>query len=68
MGGQVGKKWPMMPRQKMILHLYNAGLKTPQVAEIMGITVHTLYTHMTRIYYKLGVHNRREAIEQGIEK
>ena len=63
-----GKKWPMMPRQKMILHLYNARLKTPAVAEIMGVTVHTLYKHLDRIYYKLAVDNRDAAIREGIRK
>jgi DNA-binding CsgD family transcriptional regulator len=59
-----GKKWPIMPRQQMILHLYNARLKTNEVAEIMGITKHTLYKHLDRIYYKLDVSSRDEAIEK----
>ena len=63
-----GKKWPMMPRQQMILHLYNARLKTPAVAEIMGVTRHTLYQHLKRIYYKLAVDNRDAAIQKGVRK
>jgi len=63
-----GKKWPMMPRQKMILHLYNAKLKTHEVAEVMGVTRHTLYKHLDRIYYKLDVGSRDEAIQKGVRE
>ena len=63
-----GKKWPMMPRQKLILHLYNARLNTHEVAEIMGVTRHTLYKHLDRIYYKLDVSSRDEAIQKGVRK
>jgi DNA-binding CsgD family transcriptional regulator len=63
-----GKKWPMMPRQKMILHLYNARLKTHEVAEIMGVTRNTLYKHLDRIYYKLDVSSRDEAIQKGVRE
>lgn len=62
-----GKKWPMMPRQEMILHLYNARLKTDEVAEVMGVTRHTLYKHLDRIYYKLDVGNRGAAIQKGVK-
>ena len=55
-----------MPRQALILHLYNAGLKTEEVAEIMQVTVETLYKHLDRIYYKFGVHDRGAAIRKGI--
>jgi DNA-binding CsgD family transcriptional regulator len=62
-----GKKWPVMPRQEMILHLYNARLKTDEVAGVMGITVDTLYKHLARIYYKLNVTNRAAAIRRGLK-
>jgi DNA-binding NarL/FixJ family response regulator len=63
---QTKRKWPVMPRQAMILHLYNAGLETHEVAEIMQVTVETLRKHMARIYYKCGVHDRGAAIRKGI--
>jgi DNA-binding CsgD family transcriptional regulator len=63
-----GKKWPMMQRQKMILHLYNARLKTHEVAEVMGVTRHTLYKHLDRIYYKLDVSSRGAAIQKGVRE
>jgi DNA-binding NarL/FixJ family response regulator len=57
-----------MPRQAMILHLYNVGLKTEEVAEIVQITVETLRKHMARIYYKLDVHDRGAAIQKAIAR
>ncbi len=64
--GRKGKKWPMMPRQRLILEHYRDGFTTARIAEKMGIKVNTLYTHLKRIYYKLDVHNIRDAIEKGI--
>lgn len=55
-----------MPRQALILQLYNIGLKTSEVAELMQVTIHTLHKHMDRIYYKFGVHDRQAAIRKGV--
>lgn len=63
---RAGKKWPMMPRQKQILELYKDGFTTARIAEKLGIKVNTLYTHLKRIYYKLEVHNIKDAIEKGL--
>ena len=61
-----GEKWPMMPRQKKILELYKDGFTTARIAEKLGIRVNTLYVHLKRIYYKLDVHNIKDAIEKGL--
>ena len=58
------RRWPLMVRQSLILHLYNAGLTTSEVAELMQITVATLHKHLDRIYYKLDVHDRGAAIRK----
>ena len=55
-----------MPRQALILHLYNLGLNTVEVAKMMQITVDTLHKHMDRIYYKFNVHDRGSAIQKGM--
>jgi DNA-binding CsgD family transcriptional regulator len=34
----------------------------------MGVTRHTLYKHLDRIYYKLDVSSRDEAIQKGVGK
>lgn len=59
-------RWPLMARQSLILHLYNIGLNTYDVAELMQITVATLHKHKSRIYYKLDVNNINDAIRKGI--
>lgn len=64
--GRRGKKWPMMPRQRLILEHYRDGFTTARIAEKLGIKVNTLYTHLKRIYYKLEVHNIKDAIERGL--
>ena len=61
--GRKGKKWPMTPRQRQILEYYREGFTTKRIAEKMEISVQTLYTHLKRIYYKLEVHNIKDAIE-----
>ena len=60
------RKWPMMPRQTLILLYYREGLGTRDIAKRMGITRHTLYQHLKRIYYKLEVHNIKDAIQKGL--
>ena len=61
-----GEKWPMMPRQRLILQHYRDGFTTAHIAKKLGIKVNTLYVHLKRIYYKLDVHNIRDAIEKGL--
>ncbi len=59
-----GRKWPIMPRQLLILMYYKEGLGTREIAKRMKITRHTLYQHLKRIYAKLEVHNIKDAIER----
>jgi len=63
-----GDKWPLMPRQQLILHLCNIGLQRKEIAGVMGVTVSTLQKHIDRVYKKLGVHTREDAIKKGIMK
>jgi DNA-binding NarL/FixJ family response regulator len=63
-----GDKWPLVPRQQLILHLCNIGLQRKDIAGVMGITVSTLQKHINRVYKKLGVHTREDAIKKGIMK
>lgn len=60
------KSYPLTPRKKLILHLYNVGLKTPEIAELVGIAVPTVYRHLDRIFWKLEVNRVRDAIRKGI--
>jgi DNA-binding CsgD family transcriptional regulator len=63
---QSKNRWPMTEKQLLILQLYKSGLTTSEVAEQVQVTVNTLHKHMDRIYYKLDVHSRQEAIDKAL--
>ena len=52
----------LTPRETEILHLLSQGLSYSQMANLLTITDNTLKTHIKRIYSKLDVNNRVQAI------
>ncbi len=57
-----GKSVPLTPRQREILRLIAAGLENKQIARRLGIGVHTVKTHVSRVLNKLGASSRTEAV------
>jgi two-component system, NarL family, response regulator LiaR len=59
-----GKERPnqLTPRQREILRLLAAGLENKQIARRLGIGVHTVKTHVSRVLQKLGAASRTEAV------
>ena len=59
-----GKEKPntLTPRQREILRLLALGLENKQIARRLGIGVHTVKTHVSRVLAKLGVASRTEAV------
>ena len=55
----------LTPREIEILQLLAEGLSYAQISETLTITNNTLKTHIKRIYSKLNVHNRVQAISAG---
>jgi DNA-binding CsgD family transcriptional regulator len=53
---------PLTERELEILHILSSHLPTPQIADILSLSVNTVRTHIKSIYAKLGVHNRSTAI------
>jgi ATP/maltotriose-dependent transcriptional regulator MalT len=53
---------PLTDRELDVLHLIGQGLSNPAVAEQLVISVGTVKAHTNRIYGKLGVTNRVEAV------
>lgn len=49
-------------RERQTLNMYAQGHTTGQVAESLGVSVNTIKTYTTRIFTKLGVSNRGQAI------
>jgi DNA-binding NarL/FixJ family response regulator len=56
------EQYLLTPREKEILECIEAGLAYKEVAEKLSISPHTVHTHIKKIYEKLRVRNRVEAI------
>lgn len=54
---------PLTERELEILRLLNSHLPTPEIANMLALSVNTVRTHIKSVYAKLGVHNRTTAIE-----
>lgn len=59
--GRNGRPMPLTARQREILRMVALGYENKQIARRLGIGVHTVKTHVSRIIRKLGVHTRTEA-------
>lgn len=49
-------------RERKVLRLLVAGLSTPEIARELGVSINTVKTHVKKIYQKLYVSSRKEAI------
>jgi DNA-binding CsgD family transcriptional regulator len=53
----------LRPREQAILGLYQEGLRTDQIAELLVLSPHTVRTHVRNARRRLGVNSRNEALE-----
>lgn len=53
---------PLTPREEEILGLLSEGLENREIAERLSVTEKTVKNHLTRIYEKLRVKNRVQAV------
>jgi DNA-binding NarL/FixJ family response regulator len=53
---------PLSERETEILRLVAKGLSFETVGEVLSISPHTVVTHVKKIYRKLAVHSRGEAV------
>lgn len=53
---------PLTPREREVLALLARGLANKVIASRLGITEHTVKTHVAAVYEKLGAGNRAEAV------
>ncbi len=56
------KAHSLTPRQREILRLLAMGLENKQIARRLGIGVHTVKTHVSRVLSKLDASSRTEAV------
>ena len=55
---------PLTDSEIRILRYLPTHLTAPEIARELSVSVHTVTTHLRHLYAKLGVHRRREAVEQ----
>ena len=56
----------LTPRERDVLEWIAQGKSNPVIAEILGISIHTVDTHIRRIFHKLGVNDRTTAAIKGL--
>jgi DNA-binding NarL/FixJ family response regulator len=61
-GGDEPKSTPLSKREREILQKVADGATTRQVASDLGISPHTVKTHLERIFEKLGANDRAQAV------
>jgi len=52
-------------REQAVLGLFPTGLSAREIGDELGISRDTVKTHTKRIYQKLGVSSRRDAVARG---
>lgn len=57
-----GEEAELSPRETEILNAISRGFSYAETAGMLGITVSTVHTHLKRIYGKLAVHSKTEAV------
>jgi LuxR family maltose regulon positive regulatory protein len=64
---QPGLVEPLSDRELDVLRLLRSDLGGPDIARELHVSLNTLRTHTKRIYTKLGVNTRREAVSRAAE-
>ncbi|MCA3217141.1 MAG: response regulator transcription factor [Burkholderiales bacterium] len=58
---------PLSTRETEILQLLAKGMSFNEIGEILGISPHTVTAHIKKIYRKLAVHSRSEAVYEATQ-
>ena len=56
---------PLSERELAVLRFLPTNLSAAEIGGELFLSVHTVKTHMRKLYAKLGVHTRAEAVERG---
>ncbi len=66
-GGPSPENNPLSARETEILQLLAKGMSFNEIGEILGISPHTVTAHIKKIYRKLAVHSRGEAVYEATQ-
>ena len=55
-------------RESQVLELIASGCTYSQAAERLGISLHTVTSHIKNLYRKLDVHSAAAAVMRGVER
>lgn len=58
----------LSPREQSVLELLSRGFSYKEIADSLGVSVPTINTYIRRIYEKLQVHSRTQAINKYLRK
>src|SRR5262249_40935332 len=56
---------PLKARELAVLRFLSTNLTAAEIGDELFLSVHTVKTHMRKLYAKLGVHTRTEAVQHG---
>jgi LuxR family transcriptional regulator, maltose regulon positive regulatory protein len=65
--GMLNETARLTPRESDVLRLIARGCTYAQVADRLGISLHTVTTHIKNTYRKLGVRSGAAAVMRGVE-
>jgi DNA-binding NarL/FixJ family response regulator len=66
--GELLKKPLLSEREREILALIASGHSNKEVAKKLYLTENTVKTHLANLFQKLGVHDRAEAVAEGLKR
>ncbi|MCA1963336.1 MAG: response regulator transcription factor [Prosthecobacter sp.] len=58
----------LSPRERDLLALLVEGLTAKEIADRLGVSIHTTSTHTRNLYFKLGVHSRAAAVARALKE
>lgn len=62
------RDYPLTPREREVLELLVQGLISKQIADRLGVSFHTVDTHVRNIYEKLHVGSRSKAVAKALRE
>lgn len=65
-GGSLPVPTPLSAKEQEVLELIARGFSYAETARLIGVSVHTVRTHIKNLYGKLAVHSKNEAVFEAV--